>query len=358
MTRRVAGSRQDCERNADHSVHMQVQRMHREIEAREREQQLVPRQARPTPRPKKKDGVSFKGFVARVILFYVLIAYYLVCPTDSSRERAVCRGLDSFQARLAAFEPHVRPYVDTAQRKIQPYVAQFEAASKPYVDQVKPYLDRTDAVLRPQVDRVTHIYNNQVHPRLIKGISASQHATKPYVASVKQQYQKSLAPSVDWYGKAGQQWYKQNAEPYLSVVEKNSRQYVNAVQDTLQPVYDQGYPFVRKHWRETVVPVSVATYSTLHHNYVHQVHPRAVTLGGHAHVFYKTRILPALQRFYSLFIAPQLDKISERIFEYRTKKSRAEAVAHVDKVEQEVLSEQDTDNLEGECTTSVEDMHC
>jgi hypothetical protein len=328
-------------------IHHQVKRMHKELEQREREERLQPRQQRNRP-PRRAGGISVAGFFTRVALFYLLIAYFLVCPTDTSRERAVCRSIDSVQGRLAAYEPHLRPYLQTAHKKLDPYIAQVHARTGPYVEKVRPYYSHADRLVRPQLARAASTYQQRVHPALLKGIARSQAATKPYVASLKKQYQLSLAPSVEWYSHAAREWYQAKAEPHVSLADKAIRKHSKQVYDVVSPIYFTGVPLAQRHYHHTLLPFAKTSYSTSRKTYVKQVHPRLVVAGRHAKVFYRTKILPALQRFYSLFIAPQLDKISERIFEYRTKKSRAEAAEHVAQVEKEVLSEQDTDNFEGE----------
>lgn len=334
------------EQGAD-TVHQQVKRMHKELEQREREERLQPLQQRNRP-PRRSGGISVAGFFARVGLFYLLIAYFLVCPTDTTRERAVCRGIDSVQGRLASYEPHLRPYLQTAHKKLDPYIARVHDRTDPYVAKVRPYYTHADRLVRPQVARAVSTYQQRIHPSVLKGIAHSQAVTKPYVASLKKQYQLSLAPSVEWYSHAIKEWYKLKAEPHVSLTDKTIRKHSKQVYDVVSPLYFTGVPLAQRHYHQTVLPLAKTSYSTSRRTYVKQIHPRLIVAGRHTKVFYRTKVLPALQRFYSLFIAPQLDKISERIFEYRTKKSRAEAAEHVAQVEKEVLSEQDTDNFEGE----------
>ena len=326
--------------------------MHKELEAREREQALVARSSSQrrsrAPAPPPRSGVSVAGFFTRVGLFYLLLAYFLVCPTDTLRERAVCRRLDSFQHRLAAYEPTIRPYVDRAQKKLDPYLIEVQARAEPYMKKARPYVSQADRVVRPQVQRAASTYQHTIHPALIKGMERSQAATKPYVASLRKQYQLSLEPSVEWYSHALEEWYKSNAQPHLNKADKTLRTHSKQAYDFLAPVYHTGVPLAQKHYRHSFLPFAKSSYRTSRTTYVKQVHPRLLTVGCHVRAFYQTKVLPALQRFYSLFIAPQLDKISERIFEYRTKKSRAEAAEHVRTVEKEVLKEADADNFEGE----------
>lgn len=329
--------------------------MHKQLAAREAEEARA-RTQRPLARhpPRKGKGVTIKGFLARVGIFYVLIAYLFVCPSD----RAVCRSLDSFQSTLASYEPLVRPYYDTATKKLDPYLVKIHDKANPYLEKALPYYTKADSTLRPVYVKADatlrplfhHLvagYKSQAHPRLLKAIEASQEATKPWGALAKKYYAAYLAPSVEWYSRAGHEWYASNAERYVSTVSKQGKFYARYAYDYVSPLYYEGLPAASKYYHSKFLPVARSTYATSKKTYVQQVHPRLVVAGSHLHAFYKSKVLPALQRFYSLYIAPQVDKITERIFEYRTKKFRSEAVAHVEKVEEKIKAEHEVDDIDG-----------
>ena len=338
--------------------------MHKQLAAREADEARARTQrplARQPPRPRKSKGITIKGFLARVGIFYVLIAYLFVCPSD----RAVCRSLDSFQSTLASYEPLVRPYYDTATKKLDPYLVQLRSKADPYLEKALPYWTKadstlrplyvkTDATLRPLFHRLVAGYQSQAHPRLLKAIEASQGATKPYGVLANKYYAAYLAPSVEWYSRAGKEWYASNAERYVSTVSKEGRFYVKHAYDYVSPLYYEGLPAASNYYHSRFLPVARSTYATSRKAYVEQVHPRLVVAGSHLHAFYKSKVLPALQRFYSLYIAPQVDKITERIFEYRTKKFKSDAVAHVEKVEEEIKIEHDVGDLKGAFQSSLQ----
>ncbi|KAI5478945.1 putative transcription factor hoxa13 [Pseudohyphozyma bogoriensis] len=320
----------------------EVERMHAELDKRDKDK----RSSRAVARPTKSSGVTFKGFLARVAVFYVLIAYFLVCPSDTSRDRAVCRSLDSLQSHLKAYEPTVRPYYLTAQRKLDPYLARLDSHAAPYINTVKPYYLKADSTVRPYANLAVDKYRTVAHPKILSGIRASQAATKPYADVVRKHYGQTLAPSVEWYSKAGKQWYGETLEPWVNLADLKTRYYSKMAYDYTSPLYYQGVPLASKHFHHSVVPFARSSYRTTHKVYFDQVHPRAIVAGGHAHGFYKAKILPALQRFYSLYIAPQVDKITEKIFEYRVKKETSEAAAHVLAAEDEILHEKGLDDLD------------
>lgn len=291
------------------------------------------------------------GFFFRVAVFYVLIAHYIVCPNDTTGDRAVCRGLDSLSSTLATYEPHVRPYITTAQKKIDPYLLHAQRQVEPYVSKVRPYYRRADKFLDPYANRINNFYIDQLAPRFVKGVQASQAATRPYVASLKKQYRLILAPSVDWYTRAGLAWYKLNAEPHVHLAQKHARTYSTQAYKTVSPLYYKGLPRAQKYYRSTVQPFARSSFASSKKHYLKTVHPRVLTVGRHGKAFYDAKILPAAQRFYSLYLAPQLDRISEGIFEYRTKKSNADAAAEIARVERELLAKHsEEDDFEGTST--------
>lgn len=323
-----------------------MKRMHKELEQRDQEQALAARRRR---RAKRSKGVSVQGFLARVAVFYFLIAYFLVCPSDTSRERAVCRGLDTVHSTLAAYEPRVRPYLTTAHRKLDPYISLAQSRAQPYVKQVQPYYTRADSFVRPYASQSISFYRTSIRPHLEHAVALTRQTTRPILARLGKQYQHTLAPSVEWYSRAGSSYYAKNLKPHFDVASNSARQVGTKAYDVVAPVYHTGLPLAKKHYYASVLPWTKKTSAATQKTYYRVVHPQVLTVGKHGIRLYQTRILPTWQRFYSLFVAPQLDKISERIFEYRAKKSEVEATKKVKEVEQKIVADNDADDFEGEC---------
>jgi hypothetical protein len=298
---------------------------------------------------RRRSGVTVPGFVARVTILYTLLAYFLVCPNDpDTSSRAVCRRLGQVEAILVSYEPTVRPYYTVAYQQVEPYVDAVTETVSPYVEQVRPYYVKADTTLRPLVKRSSDAYFQHAHPRILAGIAFSQAATKPYVALAGETYTSTIAPSVEWYGHEARQWYATKAEGPIQDVQARTVEYYTRAHDAVAPVWTHGFPFVHKHYYDSVLPFASSTYKTSTTTYVTHIHPRLVKGLEHAYNFYLAKILPVLRRGYSLYIAPQADKISEKIFEYRTKKVKLEAIEHVVQVEKAVLAEKKEETLEGE----------
>ncbi|GAA6019139.1 hypothetical protein JCM11491_002861 [Sporobolomyces phaffii] len=326
-------------------IKFHVKRMNSAIDEKaESDRRAARRSLRQPPRPRK--GVSVTGFLSRVIILYVAIAYFLVCPSDPSRERAVCRKFDGFSSTLHSYEPTFRPYYRTAQKKVEPYVRETKRVAQPYVDQVKPYYSRVDKTVSPRVHQIYRFYLRSVYPRLVAAVRNIRSRTRPLALKVEREYKKTLAPSVDWYSKSLREWYAAKVEPSLSQALLAGRQYFGTVAETVSPLYTRGIPLARHHYRTHLVPFARSSYSTTRRTYFSHVHPRLATGTFHVQRLYKSKVSPSLSRFWSKFIAPQLDKIKERIFEFKAKEARVAAMKRVEKVADEIAHEHGEEDFE------------
>ncbi|GAA5906187.1 hypothetical protein JCM6882_006071 [Rhodosporidiobolus microsporus] len=329
-------------------IRFYVQRMHNELDKRAQDDRISARRSLRVASRRRKSGVTVTGFFARVAIFYLLIAFFLVCPNDTARERAVCRQLDSVSARVRSYEPTLRPYCQIAQRKVRPYVLQVQERAQPTVDRLSPHYQHVDRFARPKLAAADRFYRAEVYPRLVAGVDKSQAFTRPYVDRAKAQYVKTLEPSVEMYGAELRAWYAAKVEPHVSKATALARQYSMAAYELVAPVYTKGVPAAQHHYRTHLLPFSRRAYSTSRRTYVAHVHPRAVTLGKHSAAFYRTRVLPALQRYWSRFVDPQLAAIRERIYEYRTKKTEKEHQERVERKAREIAEakgEEDFDDF-------------
>ncbi|GAA5822004.1 hypothetical protein JCM3770_001629 [Rhodotorula araucariae] len=325
----------------------EVKRMHEELDKRAGDDRATARRAlRSSGNRRRSPGVSVKGFFARVAALYLLIAYFFACPRDTGRDYAVCRGLDSASARFHQLEPHVRPYYHTAQRKLEPYVAQVQHRTQPYIAKVLPYYARADRLVRPRLATASARYHSHLYPAFASAVHRSQELTRPYTVKLKNQYRRTLAPSVEWYSLALEKWWAARLEPHVSRAATHIRTVSAGAHRAVAPVWTHGVPLAQHHWRAHLVPFSRAAYGTSRRTYVSHVYPRAVTLWRGARGVYRARVLPALRRFWSRFIAPQLDKINERIFEYKAKRAKLDAIERVEKAGEKIAKEHGEDDIE------------
>lgn len=328
--------------------------MHSELKKRE-DAQLASRQLSSTLAKRSKKttttggggGITFKGFVVRVAIFYTLIAYFLVCPRDTIQSRSVCRGITTVESLLRPYEPLVKPVYNAIGEQINPYIIQIQSKISPYVDLVSPYYVQADNLIRPQVLTVSKILQEQVQPQVLKGIELTKELSKPVLLQVKQQYTSILAPSVEWYTNLVSDWYHVNVQSHYTLVTSTVKNYSDLTFNYVSPLYYEGLPLVHKHYKNTIKPITLSTYRTTRKTYGEEVHPRLIKGSHHLFTFYKSNVLPALQRFWSLYITPQVDAIRMKIFEYRTKKLEKEVEKEIQVVQEELKKELEVDDLEG-----------
>ncbi|GAA5879671.1 hypothetical protein JCM3774_002402 [Rhodotorula dairenensis] len=320
----------------------EVQRMQREVDRQApKDRRDARRELRSRPR-RAKSGITVTGFFLRAAAVYVLIAYFLVCPEDPSGERAVCRALSKTGARVRQYEPLVKPYVAQVQHHLEPYWLETRKHLRPYYEVVEPYYQRVDQLARPRLADARRVYREKVLPFGAKSFKAAQNAVKPVTSRLAQQYERSLAPSVEWYSESLQRQYS----PHVQHAKELYRQHVAPRANDAIRLASEAARRSQHHWTTHLVPFSQQVYSATRQTYTTQVHPRTVTLSRHATHFWRTRVMPTLLRFWSRFIAPQLDKIRERIFEYKSKKAKLDAMERVDKASVLLAEEQKADEVE------------
>ena len=315
--------------------------MHAEL-AKQQALQPKPRTSRPV---RQQQRLSLTGFLIRVGLFYLALAYVVVCPQDANRDRAVCRSLDAFQARALEYRPVVQPYLDKAKAQLEPHWDHYSLRAEPYLKKVRPHARKAQAWARPRVLSAIEFYKAKVHPRALKGISNIRAHSRPLIARGWKLYNTTLAPSVEWYTHEAKGWYARTAQPHVSKLQSHATTHGQAAYGYLAPVYFEGVPKAARFYQGTLAPTAVKTYRQGEKMYLNQVHPKLVVGYGHGASFVRSKVLPSAHRFYSLYIAPQLDKIKERIFEYRAKHSEAEAAQRVIDLENKKLRDAELDDF-------------
>ena len=309
----------------------------------------------PRLQPRRRSGLPWiVKFVSQATIVYLAIAAVFICPSDPSRAPAVCSSLSNIHRTL---ESHSRPYLHTARTKLDPYVKQ----AQPYIDYTKPYYAKASSAIAPHVDQAQKTYYTHAHPKVVGALSGAQKNSHAYYKAARKQsdpYFEAARKNTDPYVKAA----RKNTEPYVKAVRPHLDRYTALVQaihkdhvipqlnfatETAQKGYDAAHAHVHAHvipayrkagpaankwWREQAQPGARAAYAYSHKTYVGEVHPRIVRVIDAVWEFFRARILPLLKRWHSLYVKPQLDKITAKVFEYRTQKvgkqAKTDANAH------------------------------
>ncbi len=319
-----------------------------------KDRQIARQELRARPR-RHRSRITLTGFFLRVAALYVLIAYFFVCPNEPDSDRAVCRALNGTSDRLRQFEPHVRPYVYHARQRLHPYWIETRKHVQPYLGGLDATYQRAqstyaqvDRVARPHLVHLQRLYAQRVVPLTSALVQRLRVLLQPVTAKLSKQYEKTLAPSVEWYGEE----VRRQAAPYVSQADELQKR---LRKEYVQPALRDGSRLVQEaaargqhHWSRHVVPFSRTAYARSRKTYKLQVRPRVVTVSRSMARLFRTRVQPTLLRFWSRFIAPQLDKIRERIFEYKTQKASMEAAERVEKATAQLTEKQEEEEVEGE----------
>jgi hypothetical protein len=295
---------------------------------------------------------TVRGFVARLTLLFFLYHYFVSCPKDPSRSSLICRTYDTVEAQrheiVRYAEPHLRPYLNRAQHKLEPYVERV----KPYSDRLVPLYYRAESVAKPLAAKGQTLYFTHLHPRILARFQHAQDILRPYLDRLSEEYHGRVSPIIAHYQETSLAWYSAHVEPHLERLSEQARGVTGRVyprydkaRSIIVPAYRRAAtaiaplgPASRQFYVETFRPFAIRSYRTSHHTYVTHVHPRLLEV---------LRVVKAaVGRFHSLYIRPQLEKIHAKIFEYKTKKAEKLAEREM-ATEVEHKSEEGLDELNG-----------
>jgi hypothetical protein len=319
--------------------------------------ELEPVHVKHVQKKRRHNRSGFVGFVTRVAVVYLAYAYYIACPNDPTY--AVCRQLDNFSAILVSYEPLARPYIQSVARRLEPLQPYVEIV-KPYYLKSKPLVGKVREAVGPHLEKVVEGYNVYAYPLILKGIKSSQEATKPYVNLAKQQYSSTIEPTVEWYSHEGLNWYSKVIEPTTNQIIRTVRDFYDKSEKFAAPICNKYHPLVQRYLYETILPTLASSLSTIKSTYITSIHPRLKDCTASLCSGYRTSFVPSLNRFWSVYVEPQLDKVRARIFEYETletgsvaKEKVAVEVETEDKAKEENLEpvevqvEDEADDLDG-----------
>ncbi|GAC77573.1 hypothetical protein PANT_27c00019 [Moesziomyces antarcticus T-34] len=241
------------------------------------------------PRPKSKRSGGFSGwlfwFGTRVTIFYLIYAALWTCPSrpfafdySAKDPRPVCRNLAQAHDQLV---PIVKPYWNLAQQKVQPY-------SDPVVRAVAPWATRLQKVSRPVYREANKrgrlIWKKRIDPARRRAI-------------------KDINKRIDPYVQQARTYHKKNVQPRIDTVHRAVKPYHDIYQRDVSPYVDRAYQY------------SLHSSSVSYAFYMDKVHPRVVTGLKQIYSFLVNHVDPAIRRFYSLYVRPQLERLLAKVYE-------------------------------------------
>lgn len=238
-------------------------------------------------KPKKSKGFTgwIISFASRVTIFYLIYAALWTCPSrpfafdySAKDARPVCRNLAQAHDQLA---PIVTPYLQLAQQKAEPY-------TRPVIQAAAPWVKRAQKVSRP-------IYREaNKRGRLI---------WKKRIDPARRRALKKARKQLDPYLHQAQRYHKRNVQPHIDSVHKAVKPYHDIYLRDISPYVDQAYQY------------SLHSSSVSYAFYMDKVHPHVVHGLKQAYSFLVNHVDPAVRRFYSLYVRPQIERLLEKVYE-------------------------------------------
>lgn len=222
----------------------------------------------------------------RLLTYFAIFSALFTCGSSPLRfdystkdSRAVCRSLAHAKVHLT---PLATPLVRAAHQRIDPYTG-------PYVRAAAPYAQKAYKLAKPHYDRAYKhgevLYSKHVEPARKRAVKRGRAYADPHVKRINAEYKKLVQPHFDTLHKS--------VKPYRDIYTRDVAPYVTQAQA----------------W-------SLAAASTSQIFYVKQVHPRLLTLLKHLRSFYINHFAPALHRTYVLYVQPQIDYLTFKVFGY------------------------------------------
>lgn len=238
---------------------------------------------------KLKQSRGFSGwlisFGTRATIFYLIFAALWTCPSrpfafDYSAKdlRPVCRNLAQAHHQLA---PIVTPYIRLAQKKAEPY-------TRPVIQAATPWVKRANKVARPiyrEADkRGRLIWKKRIDPARRRALKKARKRIDPYVQQAHS-------------------YHKRNVQPHINTAHKAVKPYHDIYQRDVSPYVDRAYQY------------SLQSPSVSYAFYMDKVHPRVVHAIKQVYSFFVNHVGPAVRRFYSLYVRPQLDLLIAKVYQ-------------------------------------------
>lgn len=273
------------------------------------------------PRPKPK---ASRGWISTIVIAYLAFAYAFTCRTaGNSSEYAVCRGFDTATHYRSQVINSIKPYYE-------PYLHHAQSQADPYLAQLKPHYDRAQGYAQPVISRSQSLYYQQAHPRLMSGFQTGQTQLKPLLNQVEHHWNGIFTKHIKPYQNVGNNLYAANVEPRLRMLRKQSDRHVMPAYNTYRKRLDQSVPVVQRWYSKTAQPYLNRSYAMVRHVYFKSIHPRLVTFIRQTIEFLQTRLLPLLRRIHSLYIKPQIDRVTEKVFERRAQQASKDAIVQAE----------------------------
>lgn len=228
---------------------------------------------------------------------------------------------------ISYVSPYAQPYVNTVKSQAEQYYT-------PYVKAAQPYTTKVHQILAPQSKRVKSIYEGNIKPRLMNAVTHSHKQVRPHINDLTKRYEKAVTPTLNHYIGLVEELYDLNIHPRVESAQhflnKRYGPLYNKASAQVNSLTSKAYPVAQHHVKHTFIPFASKTYATSADIFGNQVHPRLLTTWEYVKALLRGHFVPALKRFNSKYISPQVSKIQDKAWANRAKNVADEKVKEMD----------------------------
>ncbi|KAH9821876.1 hypothetical protein DFH28DRAFT_534608 [Melampsora americana] len=274
---------------------------------------------KPNHQIKKKSTKSFLSIsislILKVLMCYLLLAYFHFCPKDPSQNPFICSNLAELHWTL---EPKLTPLIQIFNQKLNLPLRNLKRL--PIWNQ---------KVLPIWNHQLLPIWNHQLLPNFIKVYNQIekldiQTKSKPLINHLQIRYQTKLLPHLHFI---------QNTFLQILNVLKKSK-FINQTKQKSNFLKSQIKLNFLNPIRFKLIPFSQKTYQNeINPFYIKYLRPKLIQLKNHVlehHLWFKSKetlkvwssdhLIPRFHHFIELYVQPQVRKILKKMEEYRDRK--------------------------------------
>lgn len=256
-------------------------------------------------------------------MLYIGYAYFFLCPSASLdgtvASPPVCHGLELLNSNYRNLVlPVLSPiYTTHIEATLLPLYEHLE----PYNRMLEPYLNKIIINSQPVLAKCLSIYQRVISPHLNLVGEKSAAILGPYMARWKKGAQrvlsKVLTPSYEWYSREIGVWLEVVALPKYRSLEAFSYSFAHEVKQIVNPILEKGIPFIQTQVVERLLPFAKTSLSTSYTFTTQTFLPKFLQTMRVTKTFVLEQFLPRVRDFWTTYGSPQVERILEKVSEYR-----------------------------------------
>lgn len=246
-------------------------------------------------------------------LIYAAIYALFVCPYDANKHHAVCKAFD----RADSFRSQAIRYADALG---QPYLEATQAIVYPYLDPLAPYYEAVESNLRPLIRRGDRLLNTKLKPQVENAKDSAVAAFVPIQKQLTAYYGQYATPFFARYRRGLDVIYAQYLQTHFTYAQKQALNLYRQFEPVYVSFRMKQVPKVQLYFRHNIQPALSNSLAASRNLYKHKLKPHAFRVTKALLDFFHAQVWPIIARFNSLYIRPQINRVSDKYFDRRARK--------------------------------------